>query len=158
MRVKRKQHSAGFKAKIVLEAIKGRKTTNEIASEYQIHPNLVSKWKSQLHQQAAALFGAVNRREDEQKEAEELQATLYQQISQLKVELDFLKKPSTPTLEEKRRLIEPDNSKISISRQCKLLELARPSYYYRPHQSLDYFTPAQVYFDNLKLEQAVILP
>jgi putative transposase len=36
------------------------------------------------------------------------------------------------SLEEKRRLIEPDNSQISISRQCELLELARPSYYYQP--------------------------
>jgi transposase len=53
MSVKRKQLCAEFKAKVALEALIGRKTTNEIASEYQIHPNLVTKWKSQLHQQAA---------------------------------------------------------------------------------------------------------
>ena len=92
MSVKRKQHSAEFKAKIALEALKGRKTINEIASEHQIHPNLVTKWKSQLQDQASAVFQAANRREDDQKEAEELQAQLYQQIGQLKVELDFLKK------------------------------------------------------------------
>ena len=90
--VKRQQHSAEFKAKVALEAIKSRKTTNEIASEYQIHPNLVTKWKSQLHEQASAVFQATSRQEDAQKEAEELQAQLYQQIGQLKVELDFLKK------------------------------------------------------------------
>ena len=92
MSVKRKQHSADFKAKIALEALKGRKTINEIASEYQIHPNLVTKWKSQLQEQAPAVFQAANRRDDAQKEAEELQAQLYQQIGQLKVELDFVKK------------------------------------------------------------------
>src|SRR3954470_22535947 len=114
MSVKRKQHSATFKARVALEALKGRKTTNEIASEYQIHPNLVTKWKSQLQQQAAALFGAANRREDDQKAAEELQAQLYQQIGQLKVELAPrgrgypLKKNLARSLEEKRRLIEPD--------------------------------------------------
>jgi putative transposase len=136
MSVKRKQHSATFKARVALEALKGRKTTNEIASEYQIHPNLVTKWKSQLQQQAAALFGAANRREDDQKAAEELQAQLYQQIGQLKVELaprEYpLKKNLARSLEEKRRLIEPDNTKINISRQCELLELTRPNYYYRP--------------------------
>ena len=88
--------------------------------------------EKQLHQQASAVFQAANRREDEQKEAEELQAGLYQQIGQLKVELDFVKKNSVRPLEEKRRLIEPNNSQISIRRQCELLELARPSYYYQP--------------------------
>jgi putative transposase len=92
MSVKRKQHSAEFKAKVALEALKGRRTINEIAGEYQIHPNLVTKWKSQLQQHAGAIFQEASRREDTQKEAEELQAQLYQQIGQLKVELDFLKK------------------------------------------------------------------
>ena len=92
MSVKRKEHSAEFKAKVALEALRGRKTINEIASEFQIHPNLVTKWKGQLHEQAATLFTAAHRRENEQKAAEELQAQLYQQIGQLKVELDFLKK------------------------------------------------------------------
>lgn len=92
MSVKRKEHSAEFKAKVALEALRGRKTTNEIASEFQIHPNLVTKWKGQLHEQANTLFTAAHRRENEHKAAEELQAQLYQQIGQLKVELDFLKK------------------------------------------------------------------
>ena len=56
MSVKRKEHSAEFKAKVALEALRGRKTTNEIASEFQIHPNLVTKWKGQLHEQANTLF------------------------------------------------------------------------------------------------------
>src|SRR6476620_9979883 len=92
MSVKRKEHSAEFKARLDLEAMRGRKTTNEIASEFQIHPNLVTKWKGQLHEQAATLFTVANRRENEQKAAEELQGQLYQQIGQLKVEWDFLKK------------------------------------------------------------------
>jgi transposase-like protein len=94
MSVKRKQHSADFKAKIALEAIKGRKTLNlnEIASENQIHPNLITNWKKLLQEQAASLFTQASRFQDEQKEAEALQEKLYQKIGQLEIELDFLKK------------------------------------------------------------------
>jgi len=87
--VKRKVHSAEFKAKIALETLKGKKTINELAAEYGIHPNLVTNWKKQLQEQAASIFQMAGRQESEQKEAEELQATLYQQIGQLKVELDW---------------------------------------------------------------------
>ena len=92
MSVKRKQHTADFKAKIALEAIKGRKTLNEIASENQIHPNLITNWKKLLQEQAASLFTQASRFQDEQKEAEALQDKLYQKIGQLEIELDFLKK------------------------------------------------------------------
>src|SRR4051795_13321531 len=114
MSVKRKQHSATFKARVALEALKGRKTTNEIASEYQIHPNLVTKWKSQLQQQAATLFGAANRREDEQKKPKNCKPSFTSKSVSSKSNWIFLKKNSVRSLEEKRRLIEPDNSKISI--------------------------------------------
>ena len=43
----RKQHSAAFKAQIVLEALKEIKTVAQIASEHQLHPNLVTKWKQE---------------------------------------------------------------------------------------------------------------
>ena len=94
MSVKRKVHSAEFKAKVALEMLKGKKTINELASEYEIHPSLVTTWKKQLQEQAASIFQVAGRRESDLKEAEELQATLYQQIGQLKVELDWLKKKS----------------------------------------------------------------
>jgi len=96
MSVKRKQHSAEFKARVALETLKGKKTINELATEYSIHPNLVTTWKKQLQEQAASIFQIAGRRESEQKEAEELQAILYQQIGQQKVELDWLKKKSGP--------------------------------------------------------------
>ncbi len=96
MSVNRKQHSAEFKARVALDTLKGRKTINELASEYSIHPNLVTKWKKQLQEQAAAVFQVAGRRENEQQAAEQLQALLYQQIGQLKVELDWLKKKSGP--------------------------------------------------------------
>jgi putative transposase len=61
-----------------------------------------------------------------------LEASLYQQIGQLKVELDWLKKKSCISLESKRQMIEPGHKQISILRQCESLELARSSFYYEP--------------------------
>ncbi len=86
----RKQYSAQLKAKVALEAIKGQRTINEIASAYGIHPNQVQTWKKQALEQLPDLF--TNGRARTAQADEQLQAQLYQQIGQLKVELDWLKK------------------------------------------------------------------
>jgi transposase-like protein len=90
--MQRKKHSAEFKAKIALEAAKGLKTINEIASEAEVHPTQITIWKKQLIEGIPTLF-ATNRGQ-KQKKDEDLTATLYQQIGQLKVELDWVKKKS----------------------------------------------------------------
>jgi putative transposase len=88
--MQRKKHSAEFKAKIALEAAKGLKTINEIASEAEVHPTQITIWKKQLIEGIPTLF-ATNRGQ-KQKKDEDLTAMLYQQIGQLKVELDWVKK------------------------------------------------------------------
>lgn len=90
--MQRKQHSAEFKAKVALEAIKGLKTVNELASEYGVHPTQIHQWKKQVLDELPQVFSS--RRAQSQKEQEDLSAMLYQQIGQLKVELDWLKKKS----------------------------------------------------------------
>jgi transposase-like protein len=90
--MQRKKHSAEFKAKIALEAAKGLKTINEIASEAEVHPTQITIWKKQLIEGIPTLF-ATNRGQ-KQKKDEDLTAMLYQQIGQLKVELDWVKKKS----------------------------------------------------------------
>jgi putative transposase len=85
----KKRYTASFKAKVALEAIKGLKTISEIASEYEVHPNQVSKWKRQLRDGLADVF-ADPRRSDRSEEKEK--DRLYQEIGRLKVELDWLKK------------------------------------------------------------------
>lgn len=90
--MQRKQHSAEFKAKVALEALKGLKTVNELASEYGVHPTQIHQWKKQLLEEVPGIFSS--RRAHHQKEQEDLTANLYQQIGQLKVELDWLKKKS----------------------------------------------------------------
>ena len=89
---KRRRHSSDFKAKIAAEALRGLKTQNEIAAEFSIHPLQVTQWKKQMLEGLPALFGA--KPDKTQAGQEELVARLYQQIGQLKVELDWLKKKS----------------------------------------------------------------
>ena len=84
-----KRHSAEFKAKVALEAIKGQRTLNEIAGEYGVHPGQIIQWKKQVLEEMPGLFAA--KRSREAKAEEELKANLYQQIGQLKVELDWVK-------------------------------------------------------------------
>jgi transposase-like protein len=87
---KRKVHSAEFKAKVALEAIRGVKTANEIAQEYGVHPVMVSQWKKEILENAGTLFDTkrgpkqVNEKSDEDR--------LYGEIGRLKMELDWLKK------------------------------------------------------------------
>ena len=92
MKNKRRNHAAAFKAKVALAAAKGDKTIAELASEYEVHPNQITQGKKQLLESLPEIFS--RRRRNEQHEQEELTAELYQQIGQLKVELDWLKKKS----------------------------------------------------------------
>jgi len=86
----RNNYSAEFKTKVALAAIKGDKTINEIASVYGVHPNQVMNWKRQAVEALPEFFSSKRVRVTQ--EEEQVKANLYQQIGQLKVELDWLKK------------------------------------------------------------------
>ena len=88
----RRELTAAFKAKVALEAIRGHKTINEIASEFDVHPNQVSAWKKKLMEESAGIFSGKSERREKDMEIEK--ERLYSQIGQLKVENDFLKKIS----------------------------------------------------------------
>lgn len=90
---KRRTLPSEFKAKVALAALRGDLTLNEVAAKYEVHANQVSTWRKQLLEASKDFFsdGRVHRKQDEEDE-EELVARLYQEIGQLKVELDWLKK------------------------------------------------------------------
>ena len=92
MKNKRKNYGAAFKAKVAIAAAKGDKTIAELASEFEVHPTQIVQWKKQLLDSATDIFSRSRQREKENQD--ELTDTLYQQIGQLKVELDWLKKKS----------------------------------------------------------------
>ena len=90
MSTQRKQYSAECKARVALEALKGLKPVNELASTYGVHPTQIAPWKHRLHKEMPEIFSA--RRAKREQDQEAMQAQLYQQIGHLKVEVDWLKK------------------------------------------------------------------
>ena len=120
---RRKQHSAELKAKVAIVAIKGEHTASEIASIYGVHPTQIGIWKKQALELLTEGFSS--RRSSAVRAQEDLTATLYQQIGQLKVELDWLKKKLSAGNEILRGMIEPASEQITIQRQCELIGLVR---------------------------------
>ena len=85
---KRRKFSGELKAKIALEALRGDRTLQEIASKHQVHPNQVGAWKRQAIEGLAEVFsnGVERHRRDNESEVRELHA----KIGELIVERDFL--------------------------------------------------------------------
>jgi transposase len=81
---KRKIHTPPFKAKVALAALKGDRTANELAGQFDVHSTLIHAWKKQLLDGAEAIFSGPAR-----------QAELFEQIGRLKMELEWLKKKSS---------------------------------------------------------------
>ena len=89
---KRRTFGASFKAKVALAAVRGDKTTAELAAKYSVHGNQVSAWKKQLLEGATELFADGRGRRNDEASPEEQE--LYEQIGRLKMEVEWLKKKS----------------------------------------------------------------
>jgi len=89
---KRKRYNAQMKAQVAIEAIRGQRTINELAAEYEVHPNQITQWKKYLLANAPEVFS--NNQSGKKHSGEVLKDRLYQEIGKLKVELEFLKKKS----------------------------------------------------------------
>lgn len=87
MRRPRRNHSAAFKARVALEAIRGEKTVAQIAAHHQVHANQVTTWKQQALEHLAGTF-ASGPSPDSQERIDQLHA----KIGELTVERDFLER------------------------------------------------------------------
>ena len=87
-----RKFESAFKARVALEAIKGHKTIAELSSGFGVHGTQIASWKKQALEEFPRLFS--DPRSASKAPDDALVAMLYQQIGQLKVELDWLKKKS----------------------------------------------------------------
>ena len=83
----RRNHTAAFKAKVALAAVKGEKTLAELAQQFDVHPNQITQWKAQLFEGAAGVFG-----KDKSEAAASIVdlKSLHAKIGELTLENDFL--------------------------------------------------------------------
>ena len=86
---KRKIYPKELRARVALEALKETKTIAELSSEYEVHSNMISKWKKHLQENIANVFVRKNEQDPSDKELIE---NLYKQIGKSQVEIDWLKK------------------------------------------------------------------
>ena len=84
----RRKFSAAFKAKVVLEAIKGQQTMAELSKKFEVNQVMISRWKAEFMENMEAVFDKSSKPEEPDVDSQEL----YAQIGQLKVENEFLKK------------------------------------------------------------------
>jgi transposase len=84
----RRNHSPAFKAKVALAAIKGEKTLADLAQQFDVHPNQITQWRSQLLEGAAGVFGSEVKSEPNAPTIDV--KTLHAKIGELALENDFL--------------------------------------------------------------------
>lgn len=87
MSIKRRKHSAQFKAKVALAAIRNEQTAAELAQRFKVHPTMISAWKKALADGAGDIF---DKSQKARKQTTAKIDNLHRQIGELKVENDFL--------------------------------------------------------------------
>jgi len=90
MKKGKRQHTAEFKARVVLEALKETMSLAELASKFEIHPTQIAKWKKHHAELLPEVFGSARERRAKDDEAEK--DRLLKKIGQLQMEVDWLKK------------------------------------------------------------------
>ncbi len=92
MTQKRRRFSAEFKARVVRAALREDKTLAQLASEFDVHPNQITEWKRQAIESLPEVFSRKKRRQ--QQDNQQLIDRLYQQIGELQVDVNWMKKKS----------------------------------------------------------------
>jgi len=133
---KRIHYTAEFKAKVVKEMLKEEKTVGQLAAEYEVHLNMLYRWRDQVLTGLPRLFSDKAAQELAEKEAQWQQEreTLYAEIGRLTTQLTWLEKNLAKCVsrEERRALVEWERRELPVSTQAELLSLNRSGLYYQP--------------------------
>ena len=122
----RKRHSHEFKAKVALEAMKGLKTSSELAAEFGVHPVQIAQWKKHLQEGSPQLFLPGGKAVTDDRER------VIEQGGPAPNGGDLAAKKGALTLAQKRACMDPSDAQFSIRQQCQLVGLARSSWYVHP--------------------------
>jgi len=88
MKKTRRKFTGVFKAKVSIEALKERQSLAELSKHFEVHPNIISKWKKEFLENSAQVFDQQSKETEKEIDIEKL----YAKIGQLEIENDFLKK------------------------------------------------------------------
>ena len=88
MKKTRRKFTGAFKAKVAIEALKERQSLAEISKHFEVHPNIISKWKKEFLENSAQVFDQQSKEAEKEIDIEKL----YAKIGQLEIENDYLKK------------------------------------------------------------------
>ncbi len=121
----RRNHSAAFKAKVAVEALKDGRTLVKLAERFQVHPNQITEWKKQLLERAEEVFS-----KEKQAETGADVKALHAKIGQLAMENDFfITRARAHKRAERKEMIDREHP-LPLTRQSQMLELSRSSLYY----------------------------
>ncbi|EKE01809.1 MAG: transposase IS3/IS911 family protein [uncultured bacterium] len=126
--------SAAAKFKIALQALNGNTPLTEIFEHYKVSQGQVHAWKKQLLEQGSQLFKKQEKPvalKSAKNKGRQIKRQLQEQIDDITKERDFLKRQLLRNKQiDLRQLVDFDNTKVSLRRQCELLDLNRSTIYY----------------------------
>ncbi len=129
----RKQYTAAFKAKLVLELLKETKSLSQLAAEHKVHPNQLRQWRDGALKELPTLFDKKDHTADVVAAHERQVEELYAEIGRLTTHVAWLKKNLVSTLPRASRLalIDREDGQLPLVAQAELRGLSRASLYYR---------------------------
>ena len=138
---KRRNFTAEFKAKVVLELIEEDKTINEVASKYDILPKSLQQWKKQFLENSVLAFdksAVVKEYKEEIENLKKEKDAIAKKLGEVIVERDWaVGKLVSLDLSKKREIIENESNvqaeekKLSLNKKLQLLDISKTAYYYK---------------------------